>query len=70
MDEIKPCPFCGSKVEMDVIYILSLEGDYEEFVIECKNEGCIQPSTGYYTNEESCKKMWNRRVVVKNDATE
>lgn len=55
--EIKPCPFCGAKAEID--YVLG------KGLISCRNPKCnIQPSTWLRVDTDRFSKLvdiWNRR---------
>jgi|TARA_Y100000310_G_scaffold298711_1_gene332904 Lar family restriction alleviation protein len=55
-EELKPCPFCGSKPEMG-----SLGGDEENWAIWC--EGCSIPCAdgGSGETKEEIVIAWNRR---------
>lgn len=72
-DELKPCPFCGSEVELEKKPLWYGNGrgykDCYEFVIRCKKCGCRvdQPENdSVYRSEEKAKKnaieVWNRRA--------
>lgn len=52
MDELKPCPFCGSK---NVI----MKRYHGLFGVEC--DSCYRPSWGYWKTKEQAIKAWNRR---------
>lgn len=73
MNELKPCPFCGSEVEVEKIPLWygnghGYSGCYE-FKIKCENCGCIvdQPKNdSIYRSEETAREnaieVWNRRM--------
>ena len=72
MNDLKPCPFCGSKVELEKNPLWYGNGrgykNCYEFVIRCKKCGCRvdQPKNdSVYRSEEKAKKnaieAWNRR---------
>lgn len=52
MDELKPCPFCGS----DVAFL----GDSQS--IKCKKCGCAFIVTNPLISRFEVKEAWNRRV--------
>lgn len=57
--DLKPCPFCGRRVELQGNW-----DDYTEryiYVITCTNGGCRINPTGAGSKLESLKKRWNRR---------
>lgn len=57
---LKPCPFCGGQVEIEMHEDASRRCKYG---IECKNYNCeIQPFTAWYAVKEDCIDAWNRRV--------
>lgn len=72
MEELKPCPFCGNKVEVEKIPLWygngrGYSGCYE-FKIKCKSCGCTvdQPKNdSVYRSEEKAREnaieAWNRR---------
>ena len=69
--ELKPCPFCGTKVEMTKIPLWNDSHGYRdcyEFKIRCKNFGCTlnysQNNTIYWSEEkamENVVSVWNKR---------
>lgn len=69
MDILKPCPFCGGKVQMDSKEFfdgLVEEHGYACLSIQCKNcntyHYCHHPSTDYYEKAEIITRSWNHRV--------
>lgn len=68
MDELKPCPFCGSPAEIKVIE--SKRGRFS--VIRCKSLDCYMGFPGEFiswnnggTDERSALRLttaWNRRI--------
>lgn len=73
MNNLKPCPFCGSEVELEKNPLWYGNGrgykDCYEFVIRCKKCGCRvdQPKNdSVYRSEEKAKEnaieAWNRRM--------
>ena len=51
---LKPCPFCGSKVH----YTLWKN----KWLIGCTNDKCrIQPHTDYHVNKSVIAREWNKR---------
>ena len=76
--KLKPCPFCGSEVELEKIPLWYGNGrgykDCYEFKIRCKKCGCRvdQPENdSIYRSEEKAKKnaieAWNRRAERRTD---
>ena len=62
--KLKPCPFCGSKAEMNVM-THSPEGyDYNP---RCTNPSCVGRSVKKWTNLDYAVWSWNRRVSVRFD---
>ena len=61
MDELKPCPFCGT--EPTVIVRRGKAGWRDKFAVLCDHEqgGCGAES-GWYHNEEEAVETWNKRV--------
>ena len=55
-NELKPCPFCGGKVE---IIKCGLFGNDVGYYPKCKKCGC---ELKVYTSKQNAKKAWNRRV--------
>lgn len=55
MNELKPCPFCGSKN----VSMYTYSGVMEYYYIECKDCYC---GTGHEELEEYAVEAWNRRV--------
>lgn len=74
MIKLKPCPFCGSKVELEKRPLWRDSHGYfgcYEFVIECKNPECLcriylNKNDTIYREEEKAKenaiRAWNKRV--------
>ena len=70
--ELKPCPFCGTEVELETIPLWHEDRGYQgcyEFRIRCKNCGAqpnyLQNDTVYRPANEAINnviKIWNRRV--------
>ena len=56
-EELKICPFCGSKAE------LHSNKEYDTHIVECKNNFCMASyMIGMkYDTEEEAKTAWNRR---------
>lgn len=53
-EELKPCPFCGSKAEFDPLSL--------GVSVYCPNEECpTTPETGYCDTQEAAVAAWNRR---------
>ena len=56
MQDVKPCPFCGSK-------IISIEkNDAVNWEVCCKNCGATVGAYDYYETIEEALEVWNRRV--------
>lgn len=54
---IKRCPFCGSKAE-----IILFNFEFGTVTVGCTNEDCdITMGKAFFTNEEAIE-HWNRRV--------
>lgn len=56
VEEIKPCPFCGGKAEIDY----TCRGNYPG--VYCNN--CSAYIFDYSYSEEKAIEKWNRRVFV------
>lgn len=80
MSDLKPCPFCGSAVDVEKKPLWDVYGhgykDCYEFVIRCKKCGCRvdQPQNdSVYRSEEVAKtnaiEAWNRRAQNANGKT-
>ena len=57
MDELKPCPFCGSEAQ-----IISCG---KEWYVECSRNPFVcycKPWTGYIDTKEYAIELWNRRA--------
>lgn len=52
MDELKPCPFCGSDPSMRIT-------GYGAVYVRCPNCGVATP---YYQNAELATLKWNMRI--------
>ncbi len=66
-EELLPCPFCGSSVEISEDEYITYEG-YErwDFSINCSNKNCILPEiTQSQGEEETLIKKWNTRATDK-----
>ena len=57
LDELKSCPFCGSKAE------LHSNIEYDTHIVECTNNFCMASyMIGMkYDTEEEANLAWNRR---------
>ena len=66
--ELKPCPFCGGKVELEDIS--SIDENY--FMIQCVNTECGASTCfgDYSTTEQGVAEYWNRRVKDVNNQTQ
>ena len=53
-DELKACPFCGSKAEM----VTNRSGDN---FVRCTNRQCAAKTRLYHENEAGARLAWNRR---------
>jgi Lar family restriction alleviation protein len=64
MDELKPCPFCGSKpskVRQHIVGGLAVA----YYTVECEagNSKCfIKPKTKFFRSKEEAIEAWNRRA--------
>jgi hypothetical protein len=54
MDNLKPCPFCGSAAKM-------MKHSPREFWVECSKAGCEAGSGGVYRTSQAAAEWWNRR---------
>ena len=54
MEQLKPCPFCGSKARVNIFG--------NEYQISCDNCCCdVLPNTWLYFTEEEVIEAWNTR---------
>lgn len=53
---LKPCPFCGGRAEMQEAYHSMLSNEY---FVKCKR--CKAESGRYYKGTYGAAKAWNRR---------
>lgn len=53
--ELKPCPFCGGKAELNV-YPFDTRNEYQ---VECENCFC---QTYVYDTEQDAIEAWDRRA--------
>jgi len=58
-DELKPCPFCGSKR----VKVMQLSGTKNKYAA-CLN---CKATSNVAEREEDVVYLWNKRVEVKND---
>lgn len=54
-EELRPCPFCGSKAEM----VTNRSGDN---FVRCTNRQCAAKTRLYHENENGARLAWNRRA--------
>ena len=62
-EELKPCPFCGSKAKTDL-------SDFGSAMVYCGAEDngveCpVNPETGFHDSRESAIAAWNKRTQSK-----
>jgi hypothetical protein len=62
-NELKPCPFCGVKAEVEQIP----SAVWDKFVAHCKSVKCIAFYVGYcdegiYDTKTKAIEAWNRRA--------
>lgn len=59
MENLKPCPFCGSKA-----FVAEIIGINTLYAVFCPadEDYCIKPSTKYYKTREEAINAWNRRA--------
>jgi Lar family restriction alleviation protein len=50
--ELKPCPFCGEEISLEILGEMSNK-------VEC---GTCESSTGIFLQESEAIEAWNRRV--------
>ena len=67
--ELKPCPFCGGKVEIKQDTRYPRSGKYKDEAVKayeviCPNYDCIiyNADNKYFLTEEEAAKAWNSRV--------
>lgn len=60
MNELKPCPFCGSKAKLEWISPIS------EYVVECRQCGMGSSPEVAYKNKEELVRLWNHRPAPEN----
>lgn len=54
MDELKPCPFCGSPAE--------LTGECDMVWVRCSNEDCWCQMVTRFDEPDEAIEAWNRRA--------
>ena len=61
--EINPCPFCNSKVNLENIN--PADSDEEMYMFECTNDDCASATCfgDYSTDRATAIKNWNKRVI-------
>ena len=60
MDELKPCPFCGSNA---IVIATNYRHDETYFRVKCMNKEChVIPSTYENTSMDYVIEIWNRRA--------
>lgn len=61
---LRPCPFCGAKVEVirDFMPTAYRKGNQKFiYLIECSNDSCVvQPQTGQTNKRKQLIRNWNR----------
>lgn len=60
MEELKPCPFCGSEAWPHHHGGVFIEGQRDGHRIEC--EGACHSMTCYWHTKEEAIKTWNTRI--------
>lgn len=55
MEELKPCPFCGSKAE--------LYGECDMVWVRCSNDNCRAELITRFDEPEDAIKEWNQRAL-------
>lgn len=58
LDELLPCPFCGSAPELEITPGLDDEKDYQ---VKCRY--CFA-ETHYESSQEAAVNAWNRRAEI------
>lgn len=62
MEELKPCPFCGSKAILRKVATGRNRSGYEYYV-RCYNLNCtVYVHTFYRDTEDEAVENWNRRA--------
>ena len=64
MEELKPCPFCGSTVQSNCAMYISRMAEHPTYYIECSNESCIAAyfDEAAFSDEQELIEAWNRRA--------
>lgn len=57
-NKLKPCPFCGSKVE---IIDLGIDKDDHYYMMQCSNEKCNSATCFGEVSKKEFIMLWNRR---------
>ena len=65
MNELKPCPFCGSAALLDHIPI---SGGCEIYRVKCTNEAC-KVTTFCEEEKLAAVAVWNRRIYSEDGVT-
>ena len=61
--DLKPCPFCGSKVTVE--NISPKDADEKMYMFECTNDNCASATCfgDYNTDRATAIKNWNKHVA-------
>ena len=62
-ENLKPCPFCGSKVEIIKREVTCFGDPYNVWYMSCKNLDCLQFESYQDKNKERIIRRWQKRVA-------
>jgi hypothetical protein len=64
-EELKPCPFCGSRASIHRITIGRVGDEYHIFKPACISKTCVCKTTGlYFESIEAAVSAWNNRSLI------
>jgi len=62
LEELKPCPFCGSKaIFKEHPYDVFKRGSPMTYFVVCSNDECIRPRMSFWSNKKAID-AWNLRI--------
>ena len=64
-DELKSCPFCGSKAVIDQYSNTIGQKQIDSHVVECNCEYGCGARTGIFFKEKDAIEAWNKRIPEK-----